>query len=241
MQLRVPIDTGEGAPLVLLHGYAMRPATYRGLVELLAGHCRVVVPDLFAFKGRWSYRRVFDGFTSTLDHLGLDRVSILGHSFGGAIELGFASQFPERVVELVFSDTLAVSREWGLAKEALRHPGRLVQLATPKATSAFTRNWVTHPRQLVDAAMWAFTSGRDGEATEVEEDGVPAYVLWANRDSVLSRSDGMQFAAELGAPFIVAAATDGRAIDHDWMFQQPQLFFDHLIGLGLTALSRGTV
>jgi hypothetical protein len=66
---------------------------------------------------------------------------------------------------------------------------------------------------------------------------VPAYVLWANRDSVLSRSDGERFASELGAPFIVARSPEGRPIDHDWMFQQPELFFEHLIGLGLASLS----
>jgi len=236
MQLEVPIDTGEGAPVILLHGYAMRPATYKRLIDLLAGRCRVIVPDLFAVRGRWSYAKVFEGFTSTLDNLGLDRVSMIGHSFGGAIELGFASQFEELVVELVFSDTLAVSREWGLAREALRHPGRLMRLATPEATTAFARNWVEHPRQLFDAAMWAFTSGRDGEAADVDRAGIPAYVLWANRDSVLSRTDGMQFAAELGAPFVLASAPDGRAIDHDWMFQQPDVFFAHLLRLGLTAL-----
>ena len=96
MQLKVPIDTGGGEPVVLLHGYAMRPATYSGLVKLLARRCRVIVPDLFAMRGRWSCSRVLDSFTSTLDHLGLDRVSIIGHSFGGGIELGFASRFPER-------------------------------------------------------------------------------------------------------------------------------------------------
>jgi len=237
MQLEVPIDTGEGSPVVVLHGYAMLPETYRGLAELLATRCRVIIPDLFALRGRWSYGEVFDAFTHTLDDLGLDQISMIGHSFGGAIELGFASAFPERVVELVFSDTLAVSREWGLAREALRHPERLTRLATPAATYAFFRNWITHPRQLVDAAMWAFTSWRDGEAADVERAGVPAYVMWANRDSVLSRSDGSRFAAALGAPFIVASSPDGRTIDHDWMFQQPELFFEHLIGLGLEALS----
>jgi pimeloyl-ACP methyl ester carboxylesterase len=215
----------------------MRPKTYSGLVELLARRCRVLVPDLFAVRGQWTYTKVFDAFTSTLDHLGLDRISMIGHSFGGGIELGFASRFPERVVELVFSDTLAVSREWRLAKEAMRHPDRLIRLATPKATSAFVRSWIEHPRQLVDAALWAFTSGRDSEATDVARAGVPAFVLWANRDSVLSRSDGMQFADELGAPFIVAAPSDQRAIDHDWMFQEPELFFAHLSALGLKALA----
>jgi pimeloyl-ACP methyl ester carboxylesterase len=235
--LEVPIDIGTGPPVVLLHGYAMRPDTYRGLADLLATRCRVVIPDLFAFRGRWSYPEVLDAFTTTLDGLGLEKTTLLGHSFGGGIELGFASQFPARVVELVFSDTLAVSREWSLAEEALRHPFGLLRLATPMAASAFVRQWIEHSRQLIDAAWWGFTSDRDGEGAACAQAGLSAHVLWANRDSILERSDGESFARELKASFTVASAPDGRPIDHDWMFQEPALFFSHLEDLKLNALA----
>src|SRR5580700_7884170 len=112
MTLDVPIDNGDGPAVVLLHGFAMRPETYGSLAALLARKCRVVVPDLFKMRGTWSYPRALDAFTSTLDQLDLEQMTLIGHSFGGGIELGFASRYPERVSELVFSDTLAVSREW---------------------------------------------------------------------------------------------------------------------------------
>src|ERR1700735_2653377 len=51
--LDVPIDRGSGPPLVLLHGFAMRPATYGRLADLLAARCRVIVPDLFDVTGQW--------------------------------------------------------------------------------------------------------------------------------------------------------------------------------------------
>jgi pimeloyl-ACP methyl ester carboxylesterase len=237
-ELAVPIDIGSGAPLVVLHGYAMKPATYLGLAQRLATRCRVLVPDLFAVSGQWRYEKVLDDFTATLDSLGLDRVSLLGHSFGGGIELGFASRYPDRAVELVFSDTLAASREWRLAYESMRHPSHLLRLATPAATSAFAQSCIEHPVQLIGAAGWAFTSSRDGEAFAVARAGIPSYVLWANRDSILSRSDGERFAKELDArSFTIASAPDGRAIDHDWMFQQPDVFFENLDLLDLHALS----
>jgi pimeloyl-ACP methyl ester carboxylesterase len=239
--LDVPIDFGDGPPVVILHGFAMKPDTYRDLVRLLAPKCRVVVPDLFAVRGGWSYDRVLDAFTSALDQLDLDRVTMIGHSFGGSIELGFASRFPKRVVELVFSDTLAVSREWRLASEAMSHPSRIVELASRKSVGAFVRSWVTHPRQLTDAALWAFTSDREYDARECAKAGLRSHVLWANRDSILSRSDGMRFADELGAGFTVAFAPDRRPVDHDWMFEDPELFFHHLDELGLEALSGGPV
>jgi pimeloyl-ACP methyl ester carboxylesterase len=237
VRLEVPVEVGDGPAVVLLHGFAMRPQTYDGLVGLLAQHCHVYVPDLFAFAGQWSYRRVLDAFIETMDDIGLERVSLIGHSFGGSIELGFAAEYPHRVVELVFSDTLAVSREWGLAAEAMRHPLGLLRLATPTAASAFAYTWWHHPRQLVDAAWWGFTSGREHDAVAIAEAGLPAHVLWANRDSILSRPDGRRFAKDMAATFTVAAGPGGMTVDHDWMFQEPQLFYDHLNALGLAALS----
>jgi len=206
--------------MAILHGFGMRPSTYRGLVDLLAPRCRVVVPDLFDLRGPWTYRRVLDGFSATLDRLGLDRASLLGHSFGGGIALAFASRAPERVVELAFSDTLAASREWRLA-----------------AVSAFLRTWVDHPRQLSDAAWWGFTSGRESDAQAVSCAGIPSHVLWANRDSILSQADGRRFARDIGASFTVARPGGGQVLDHDWMFQEPALFLEHLDALGLVALS----
>lgn len=237
MILETPIDAGQGEPIVILHGFAMRPATYAPLVRLLEPRCRVIVPDLFNLHGKWRFQTVLDAFTASLDELGLDQVSLLAHSFGGGIALGFAAQSPDRVVEAVFSDTLAASREWMLADEALRHPIRLLYLATPTAASAFGYTLARHPRQMVGAAWWGFTSSRGSDSSTVAWAGIPAHVLWANRDSVLSRSDGRKFADEMRASFTVAATPDGRALDHDWMFQQPEVFFRHLEKLKLHALS----
>lgn len=221
---------------MLLQGFGMRPDTYRATADVLASGARVVIPDLFAVRGPWRYRRVLDAFVATLDDLGLDRVSMIGHSFGGGIELGFAASYPERVVELVFSDTLAVSEEWGLADEALRRPWGLVRLATWPAATAFVSQWLAHPRQMLSAAWWGFRSTRYGAISVVAERGIPAHVLWANRDSILPRADGREFAERLGATFTVAHSPDGRPIDHDWMFQNPRLFVAHLQALGLLAL-----
>jgi hypothetical protein len=88
----------------------------------------------------------------------------------------------------------------------------------------------------VGAAWWGFLSGRESDARTVARAGIPAHVLWANRDSIIPRTDGELFADELDATFTVASTPDGRAMDHDWMFQQPDVFFAHLDDLGLKAL-----
>ena len=227
------LSVGQGRPLVLLHGYAMQPWTYLGLARVLGREARVVIPAIFALEGGWSFVRALDALVATLDDLGLERVSLLGHSFGGGLELGLAARHPERVVECVFADTLGVKERFGLAREALRHPLGILAMATPPAAASFFQSVLTHPGQLAAAAMWGFLSDREPDIEAVVEAGIPCHVLWANRDTLLARSDGQEFARRLGATFTVAVDP---LVDHDWMFDDPELFAAHLRLLGLEGL-----
>jgi pimeloyl-ACP methyl ester carboxylesterase len=231
--LPVGLDEGEGLPLVLIPGYGTRPDTYRSTANLLAERCRVILVDIYATRGRWRYEDVLESFTATLDHLELEQASFLGHSFGSGIELGFAVRHPERVVELVFCDTLALSSQFALALECVSRPVRVLGMATPKAAVDFIRSWVRYPRQMADAAWWGFTSGRSDDVHVVADAGIPAHVLWAKRDSLLRRSNGEEFAHQLNASFDVCRAPG--YVDHDWMYRHPRLFVDYLDRLGLSA------
>jgi pimeloyl-ACP methyl ester carboxylesterase len=236
--LDAPIDIGEGQPLVLLPGFGLPAWVYRSTAALLARRWRVIVIDLYQSGGPWDMPQTLAQFTETLDRAAIDRVTIMGHSFSGGVELAFAVQHPERVVELVFVDTLAMSREWPLAEEALRHPLRLLWMATPQAAIGFGSTALRYPRHIAEAAWWGFTSSRVPGADAVAERGLPAHVLWANRDSLLSRNDGAAFARELHASFTVAERGDGGPVDHDWMYRHPCLFVEHVDRLGLFGACR---
>lgn len=81
-------SVGQGHPLVLLHGFGMQPRTYLPLARLLADRAQVIIPAIFDVPGAWTFGRALVGLEATLDSLGLDQVSLLGHSFGGGLELG---------------------------------------------------------------------------------------------------------------------------------------------------------
>jgi pimeloyl-ACP methyl ester carboxylesterase len=230
------VDVGAGPTILLLHGYGMQPTTYLPMAQLLADRARVVIPAVFALPERWTFEHALDCLELTLDELGIERVSLLGHSFGGGLELGLAMRTPDRVVECVFSDTLGMHREMSLALEAI-HPGGLARMVTPAAVRSFVQSCATHPVQLVEAALWAFRSDRESEIDACVRYGIPCHVLWAERDSILSRKDGKEFAQRLHATFTVAKRPPGYGpIDHDWMFDDPHLFVEHLDELGLRAL-----
>jgi pimeloyl-ACP methyl ester carboxylesterase len=231
------LDIGEGLPTLLLHGFGLSPRTYRRSAERLAagGHVRVVVPNLYDVPDRWTPEGALAHLVATLDHLRLGKVTAIGHSFGSCLQLGLAATCPDRLVELVFCDTLALSREWTLARQAL-HPINLFLLATPGAALDFAHTWMTHPLEMARAAWHGFVGDHRPNVGAVARAGLRSHVLWAERDTLLRQDDGRRFAAELGATFsVIARPPGGGAVDHNWMYRCPELFVDHMERLGLLA------
>ncbi len=110
------LEAGTGSPVVLVHGSGPGVSAYanwRLTIPDLAAEHRVLAPDMagFGFSDRSSaygmetWVTQLDGF---LTALGLDRVSLVGNSFGGGLALNFASRWPDRVDRLVLMGSVGV-------------------------------------------------------------------------------------------------------------------------------------
>ncbi|WBB81794.1 alpha/beta hydrolase [Micromonospora sp. WMMD882] len=99
---------GSGAPLVCLPGGPMRAAAYLGDLGGLSRHRRLILADARGTGDSaipadpTSYRcdRQVDDVEALRDHLGLDRLDLLGHSAGASLALCYATRHPERVGRL---------------------------------------------------------------------------------------------------------------------------------------------
>jgi 3-oxoadipate enol-lactonase len=106
---------GNGASLVLLHGYPLDHHLWDEVLPLLEDTFDVIVPDLRGFGESTTVDSPYtmDDYASDiaglLDHLGIQKTAIVGHSMGGYVALAFARLFPERVssLGLVSSQVLA--------------------------------------------------------------------------------------------------------------------------------------
>jgi pimeloyl-ACP methyl ester carboxylesterase len=96
-------EAGEGDPVVLLHGWPQHWYLWRHVIPPLAGHARVICPDLRGFGWTAAPSGGYDRETMTrdvlalLDELGLDRVHLAGHDWGGWIGFLLCLHRPERV------------------------------------------------------------------------------------------------------------------------------------------------
>ena len=99
--------SGEGEPLLLLHGgmgigadwryiFPEDPRGYRTIVPDLRGHGRSTNPG-----GTFTFRQCAEDVVALLDHLGLPRVKAIGMSMGAKALLHVATQQPERIEAMV--------------------------------------------------------------------------------------------------------------------------------------------
>ena len=112
------LEAGAGPPVVLIHGSGPGVTAYanwRLTIPGLAEHCHVYAPDMvgFGFTERpdgidYSMRTWVDQLVAFLDALDLERVSLVGNSFGGALALRLAVEHPERVNRLVLMGAAGV-------------------------------------------------------------------------------------------------------------------------------------
>ena len=99
---RAFVKTGSGPALLLLHGLACDRTTWDRVIPLLAKKYTVIAPDLLGHglsdKPRADYTLggYANGMRDLLTLLGIDKVTVVGHSFGGGVAMQFAYQYPER-------------------------------------------------------------------------------------------------------------------------------------------------
>lgn len=95
---------GNGKPIVLLHSGGADLRDWMFVAPLLARHYKVV-----AFDGRGCGKspspiepaNYVKDLLELLDHLEIDRATLVGHSMGGQIATDFALEYPDRVSKLV--------------------------------------------------------------------------------------------------------------------------------------------
>jgi pimeloyl-ACP methyl ester carboxylesterase len=159
---------GQGAPLLLLHGALFDHQLWAPTIPYLAGHFRVVAPDLPGY-GR-SQPQEKDSSPDALIRLvaglmtGLRMVPgfVAGMGWGGGVALGLAARHPERVHGLVAVGALGIERWPGtlqgrLARALRGMPGALslgMRLA-PRAQARWFLRGALGERALADAALVA--------------------------------------------------------------------------------------
>lgn len=124
------LESGAGPPLLLIHGLGGSARWWSPLVpSLSAAGFRTLAPDLPGFGRSAGPALSIDAsaraLTRFLERLDVERLSVCGHSMGGAIAARLAADLQDRVRRLVLIDSAGIPERSGRhALEQLTRPWR---------------------------------------------------------------------------------------------------------------------
>ena len=136
---------GSGPAVLLVHGIAGSSKTWASVMPLLAREHNVIAPDLIGHgksdkpPGDYSLGAQASALRDLLAVLGIDRVTVVGQSFGGGVAMQFCYQYPENCDRLVLVGSGGLGREVSLILRLLTLPG--AEYAFPALFPSLARDW----------------------------------------------------------------------------------------------------
>ncbi|HEY6079111.1 MAG TPA: alpha/beta hydrolase [Polyangiaceae bacterium] len=217
---------GAGPSVILLHGFPDSSLGFRELCqELAARGFRAIAPDLRGYglsskpEGLEAYRSsaLLEDLAALVRWTGEERVTLLGHDWGGMLAFCFASQRPELVERLVVLNAPhpeSYARALTRSRQLLRSWYLLLFQLRGLAEWLVTRRWVFHwlLHKLVAKRELLSDAAVEGARRELLRPGaaraalsyyraafrwplvcpatitVPTLILWGQRDPALDSS-----------------------------------------------------
>jgi len=239
---------GDGAPVILAHGFLMDHEMFEPQVAALAPEFRVITWDergfgLTEFDGKpFTYWDSAKDCLALLSHLGIERAVVGGMSQGGFLSLRTALTAPERVRALVLLDTAAdldsaetLAAEEGMVQVWLS-AGPVDDLVNGVATliindesenARWIAKWRARPKEFIEQPARCLF-GRDDVLPRLGEITCPAIVIHGTEDTALDMSRAEAMAAALpgcGSVVKIPGAAHAANLTHPDLVNPPLLAF----------------
>ncbi|MDA8196839.1 MAG: alpha/beta hydrolase [Actinomycetota bacterium] len=233
------LHCGAGKNLMVVPGWALKPATYRQVAVEFAklGH-NVVIPDLYSVIPT-ATKACFESYVEALEKVAVEafgeeaKFDLIGHSLGGAISIEAASALTDRIEKLVLvnaighptwskdNDVSVRSRTLIDWSSAFIQDGARSLLVSPQIFSALFDGLgeiLKAPQRTIECALIARSSDIRPAMQRVKDSEIEVLTIWGSRDVVVTRDLFEEMTSELGASSIVVDA------NHGWPFLKPQAF-----------------
>jgi pimeloyl-ACP methyl ester carboxylesterase len=204
---RAFVKVGSGPVVLLLHGLGCDHTTWEPVLEALSRRYTVIAPDLLGHgqsdkpRADYSLGGYANGMRDLLTVLGVDKATVIGHSFGGGVAMQFAYQFPERTERLMLVASGGLGPEVSPGIRAISTPGfdQVMSVLTLPGDP------VTHD---LDEVADIYDTFKDRQARQAIRHVVRAVVDW--RGQIVTMADRAYLTEEM--PMWVVWGRDDRVI-----------------------------
>lgn len=144
---------GEGAPLLLLHGFTGSAASWQAHIPIFEKHFSTLALDFLGHGKsdapidpmRYGMKWCVADLVEILDELEIARTNVLGYSMGGRVALHFANAHPERIENLILeSASPGIENEMERAARAARD-AELAEKIDGDGIEKFVETWTNIP------------------------------------------------------------------------------------------------
>jgi haloalkane dehalogenase len=251
---REALPDGEetGAPVVLVHGFPESSRMWVPVMEALAkAGRRSVAPDLYGLgdsddDAPQTFEHNLETFGELVDALGLERLAIVVHDWGGFIGLAWACEHPDAVEALVLSDTgfFADGKWHGMAQAIRGEEGEQIVAALDRNgfAAVLRSSGEAFDEEDVDAYWEPFEDGRGQKATlefyrsmdfpklapyegKLSQLGVPTLLLWGSDDPFATLASAHRFEREIPGSVLVVEKAGHFVYD-----EQPERCAEQIVG-----------
>lgn len=247
---------GEGAPLVLLHGFPLSAAQWDPNFARLRESHLLLAMNLRGLGGSPAAEtatmdEMADDVAETMSALGVAKAAVCGCSMGGYVALALWRRHRERVGPLVLVDTRAVPDspeqkagreefaravlEGGAAVAAERMMPKLLSAGAPEGTREFVKSLILANRPQGLAAALRGMGARPDSTPLLETIDVPALLVCGSKDTISTPEEMRGLAARIRGAAYVELAGAG----HLSNMEAPREFSEAVTGFLSGAGARG--
>ncbi len=192
----------EDPAVLVLPGWMAKASLYRIVADAISAKYRVILPDMPGFTGdtpeppeAWDLNGFVDFTIALIEALGLEKLTLMGHSFGGRIIIKLMSrqELPFETERIVLIDAAGIRHE--LSDKAKRK-----QKVFKLAKHFMTEKQIEHYKETHGSADYRAASPlmRDCMVKAVNEDLTPylkdvtpeVLLIWGTKDTATPIEDG---------------------------------------------------
>jgi len=203
-------ESGQGNPVIFLHGFCESKELWKNFESHLSSDFRVILLDLPGFGESLPYAEDFslediaDNLNQWTSDNGLEKFTLIGHSLGGYITLAFAKKYPEKVDAIglfhssIFEDTT----------EKKDNRSKTIEFINKNSLEAFIDNFVpnlffkerhTELKEVIDMQKVVGNKTNKAAAT--------AYMA-----AMRERPDSVDFAKSFDKPALIIAGVHDNSV-----------------------------
>ncbi len=239
-------EQGQGTAIVMLHGFGSSLESWGPSIDVLSQQHHVLALDARGFglsdrsAGDYSLSALGRDVTDAMDARGIDRATVVAHSWGSAVALALALQAPDRVDRLVLVSSLAYEPQvpWTMRATRARGVGELLvntfytarldanierAFHDPSVLTYEQMQAMRYVTELPGSRAAALAISREVRLGQQDdrygELDVPTLVIWGRQDRILNPWWARRLGRDLGA--------DVELLDdcgHFPMLEQPEHF-----------------